>query len=103
MLLDDIDDPLIQTAFQREVDAFLDMSNDDQRAHCRSQIVMRIVVTNNVFGKIIRLHELTDIVKVSTRTAHRAIGSNLVCGSFGEVRNDIAVMPGAGGFKAKTQ
>ena len=64
MLLNDVDDALVEFIFEREIDAFLDVRNDDQRTHCWSQILVRIALEAHIFRKIIRLYQFPDIMEV---------------------------------------
>src|ERR1700736_232852 len=64
---------------------------------------MWIVIPNDVLGKIVRLHELADVVKVSACTAHRAVCADFICRSLGKIRYDVTMMPGARRFQAQTQ
>ena len=64
MLLDDVHDLGIELVLEREVHALLHVSDDDQRAHRRSQFIMRVVTRAHVFGEVFRLHELADVMKI---------------------------------------
>src|SRR5215831_12399270 len=103
MLLDHIDNPLVETILEREIYTFLDMRNNNQSAHGRSEIIMRIFVCDNVLGKIIRLHQLTNVVKIGTGAADSPVGSNLVSRSLSQVCYDIAMMPGPRSLKTEPQ
>src|ERR1700747_51490 len=103
MLLDHIDNPLVETILEREIHTFLDMRNNNQGAHGRSEAIMRIFVSDNVLGKIIRLHQLTNVVKIGTGAADSSVGSNLVGRSFSQVCYDVAMMPGSRGLPAEPQ
>jgi len=80
-----------------EVDPILDVGHEDQRAHRRSELVMRIVVRIGVLDEVLRLAQLADVVKVGPRPAHRGIGSDGFRCTFRELRDHQAVVmrPGA--------
>src|ERR1700730_6948487 len=94
MLLNHINDPLIEPVLKRQIDPLLHMRDDDQRAHRRSKVVVRIIVADDIFREIVRLYQLADIMKVSARTAHGTVGSYLVCSHFSQIRHYVAVVPG---------
>ena len=98
VLLDDVDDLLVEPVLEREVHAFLDVRDDDQRAHRRREFVVRVAVAPHVFREVIGLHELADVVKIGTHPAHRGVGADRLGGRFGEVGDDEAVVVGAGRF-----
>ena len=95
MFLNDVDDPPIQAVLEREVDAFLHMRDDDERAHRRREIVMRVALEVHVLGVVIRLHQFADVVKIGADAAKRGVGADRFRGGFGEIRDDQAVMIGA--------
>ncbi len=64
MFLNDVDDPLIEPVFQREINAFLDVRDDNKRAHRRREIIVRISLEVHVLGEIFRLHQFADVVKI---------------------------------------
>ena len=98
MLLDDVDDLLIEPVFEREVNAFLHVRDDDERAHRRREIVVRIALEVHVLGEIFRLHQFADIVEIGADAAERGVRADRFGGGFGEVRDDQTVMIGAGRF-----
>ena len=98
MLLDDVDDLLIESVLEREIDAFLDMRDDDERAHRRGEIVVRVALEVHVLGEIVRLHQLADIVEIGADTAKGGVRADRFGGGLGEVRDDEAVVVGAGRF-----
>src|SRR5216684_2376482 len=98
VLLNNVDDALIQPMLEREIYTFLYMRDDDQRTHCRRKIVMRISLEAHVLGKVFRLHQLTDIVKVRTDAADRPICTDRFGGSFGQISYDKAMVIGARRF-----
>ena len=91
-------DLLIKSVFEREIDAFLDVRDDDERAHRRGEIVVRIALEVHVLGEIFRLHQFPDIVEIGADAAERGVRADRFGGGFGEVRDDEAVMIGAGRF-----
>ena len=73
MLLDGVDDLLFQPVLEREVDAFLHVRDDDERAHGRREVVVRIAPEVHVLGEIFRLHDLADVVEVGADAAGVAL------------------------------
>ena len=98
MLLDDVDDLLVESMFEREIHAFLDVRDNDERAHRRREIVVRIALEVHVLGEIIRLHQLADIVEIGADATKSRVRANRFRGGLGEVRDDKTVMIGAGRF-----
>jgi len=96
MLLNDIDDLLVKSVFECEVNAFLYVGNDDERAHRRGEVVVRIALEVHVLGEIIGFHQLADIVEVRTDAAKSGVGADCFGGRLGEVRDHKAMMIGAG-------
>ena len=96
MLLDDIDNALVELVFEREINALLHMGHDDQCAHGRGEFAVGILADAHVFGEILGLHELADVVKVGADARHRGIRPDGLGGGFGEVGDDEAVVVGAG-------
>ena len=80
---------------QREIDAFLHVRNDDQRAHGRREIVVRIALEVHVLGEVFRLHQFADVVEIGANAAKRRVGADRFRGGFREVRDDQTVMIGA--------
>ncbi len=81
VLLDDIDDALVELVFERQVHAFLHVGDDDERAHRRRQLVVRIAARAHIFGEILRFHKFTNVVKIRANPAYRGIcADDLRCG-----------------------
>ena len=98
MLLNDVDHLLVEPVLEREIDAFLDVRDDDERAHRRGEIVVRVALEVHVLGEILRLHQFPDIVEIGADAAERGVRADRFGGGFGEVGDDKAVMIGAGRF-----
>ena len=103
VLLNDIDDPLIQAVFERQIHTLFNMRDDDQSAHGGSKVIVWIFIADNVLGEIIGFYQLADIMKIRTRAAHRAVGPYLVGGHFRQVGDDIAMMPCTRGFQTEPE
>ena len=73
MLLDDVDDLLVESVLEREIHAFFHVRDDDERAHRRREIVVRIALEVHVLGEIFRLHQFADIVKIGADAAKRGV------------------------------
>ena len=98
MFLDDVDDALIKLVFQSEIDPFFHVRDDDQRAHGRRQVVVRVAFEIHVLGKVFWLHQLADVVKIGADAAKSRIRADRFRSRFGQVRHYQAVMICAGGF-----
>ena len=92
MFLDDVDHALIEFVFERKIDALFHVSEDDQRAHCRRKIIVRIALEVHVFGEVFRLHQFADVVEIGTDTTKRGVRADLLRGRLGQVRHDQTVM-----------
>src|SRR5438477_10662252 len=92
MLLDDVNHALIESVDQSEINAFLHMRDDDQRAHRRREIIVRIAFKAYVLSEVFRLYQSAHVMKISTDTAKRGVRADRFRGSFGEIGDDQAVM-----------
>ena len=92
VLLDDVDDLQIQPVLEREIHALFDMRDDDQRAHGRREFVVRVAVAPHVFGEIVGLHELADVVEIRAHPAHCGVGPDGLGRGLGEIRHHQAVV-----------
>ena len=79
---------LVELVLEREIDALLDVGDDDQRAHGRREIIVRVPPGAHIFGEIFGLHQFADIVKISANPAHRRICSNDLRRGLGQIRDD---------------
>ena len=95
MLLDNVGDLAIELMLEREVHAFFHVRDDDERAHGRSEIVVRIAFEVHVLGEVIRLHQFADVVEIRTDTAERSVRADRFGRGFGEIRDDETMMIGA--------
>ena len=50
----------------------------------------------HVFGEVLGLHEFADVVEIRADAADGGVGADGFGGGFGEVRDDEAVVVGAG-------
>src|ERR1700759_5167234 len=60
VLLNDIDDPLIEAVFEREIHTLFNMRNDDQSAHGGSKVIVGVFIADNVLREIIGFYQLAD-------------------------------------------
>ncbi len=95
MFLDDVDDALIEFVFEREINAFLHVSDDDQGAHGWGKIVVRVALEVHVFGEVFRLHQFPDVVEIGADPAKRRVRADGFRGGLGKIRHDQAVMVSA--------
>ena len=68
------------------------MRDDDQRTHGRREVIVRVAPESHVLGEVFRLHQLADVVEVRADATKRRIGADRFRGSFGEIRDDQAVV-----------
>ena len=99
VLADDIDHAVVQFVFQRQIDTFFDVRNDDERTHGWREVVVRIDAARHVLGEIFRLHEFADVVEIRANAADGGVRTDGFRAGFGEVGHGKAVMVGAGRFK----
>ena len=92
MFLNDVDDALVESMLEREIDPFFHMRDDDQCAHRWRQIIVRISLEAHVLGEIFRLHQFADVMEIRADAAERRIGADRFRGGFGQVGHDKAVM-----------
>ena len=64
VLLDQVDDRLGQVVLPAQVDAVLDVADDDQRAHRRGELGVAVGRTDLVLDEVVRLEHLADVVKI---------------------------------------
>ena len=96
VLLDGVEDLLLQAVLEGEVDALLDVGDDDERAHARGEVLVRVGAGRDVFGEVLRLDDLADVVEVGHDAAGGGVEPDGLGARFGEVGDDQAVMVGAG-------
>ncbi len=99
VLVDDVDDFAIEFMFEGEVDAIFDVGADDEGAHARSEVVVRIFVVGGIFDVVFWLMDFADVVVEGADAADGGIGSDGGGGGFGEVGDHEAVVVGAGGLE----
>lgn len=98
VFLDDVDDGLAEAVLAGQVDAFLDVGNDDERAHRGVEQLVGVAIAAVVFDEVLRFDELADVVEVGADAALGGVGADGFGGGFGEVGEVEAVVVGAGGF-----
>ena len=89
---------LIEFVLEGKIDTLFHVREDDERAHGRREIVVRIALEVHVLGEIFRLHQLADVVKIGADAAKRRVRADAFGGGFGQIRDDEAVMIRAGRF-----
>src|SRR5215831_16451812 len=98
MFLDDVDNLAVQTVFKREIDPFLYVGNDDERAHGWREIVVRIALKIHVLGVILRLYQLADVMEVGADSAKGRVCADGFGSGFGQIGDDEAMVIGARSF-----
>ena len=102
VLADDIDDLGVELVFEGQIHALLHMGDDNESTHRRSEVVVGIRAVGDVFGEVVGLDDLADVVEIRGDAADCGIRSDDFCGGFREVRDGQAVMVGARCLKAET-
>ena len=74
VLLDQVDDRLGQMVLPAQVDAVLDVADDDQRAHRRRELGVPAGRTDLVLDEVMGLEHLADVVKISPDADQQGIG-----------------------------
>ncbi len=92
VFLDNVGDAVVELVLEGEIHAFLHVRNDDQGAHRRSEIVVRIPLKIHVLGEIIGLHQFADIVEIGANAAERCVGADRFGRGLGEIRHDQAMV-----------
>ena len=65
MLLDEVDQRLRQAMLLGQVDAILDVADDDQGAHGRREVfVPALGADRHVLNKVVRFQHLPDVMKI---------------------------------------
>ena len=64
MFLDNVDDALMEFVLQREINPFFNMRDDNQRAHGRGEIIVRVALEAHVFGEVFRFNQFANIMKI---------------------------------------
>lgn len=98
VLLDDIDDFLMESVMEGEIDAFFDMGENDEGAHGGGEFVVGVAIVAHIFGEIIGFHEFSDIVKIGTSAAHCGVSADGFGGGFGEISDEKTMMISSWGF-----
>ena len=76
VLLDQVDDRLGQVVLPAEVDAVLDVADDDQRAHRRGEVGVPVGRADLVLDEVVRLEHLADVVEVGADPHEQGIGAD---------------------------
>ena len=84
VLLDQVDDRLGQVVLPAEVDAVLDVADDDQRAHRRGQLGVAVGRPDLVLDEVVRLEHLADVVEIGPDANQQGIGADALGGRFGD-------------------
>jgi hypothetical protein len=95
MLFDHVHDLAIHLVLDCHVNAVFDVRHDDESAHVRRKVVMRIMSFTDVFDEIGGFFHLPDIVKISTNPTHDGAGTDRLGRRLRERRNDETVMVGS--------
>ena len=77
------------------------MGNDNESTHRRSEVVVGVRSVRDVFGEVVGLYDLADVMEIRRDAADCGIGSDDFCGGLREVRNSEAMMVGARRLEAQ--
>ena len=86
----------LRLCFSARSTPLLDVRDEDQRAHRRGEVVVRVPVGTHVLREILRLHELADVVKIRARPAHAGVRADAFGRRLGQPGHGLAVLVGAG-------
>ena len=98
MLLDDVDDFLVESVMEGEIDAFFDVGEDNQGTHGGGEFVVGVAIVAHIFGEVIGFHEFSDIVKVGAGAAHCGVSADGFGGGFGEIGDEKTMVISAWSF-----
>ena len=97
VLLDEVDERLGEVVFFRQVDAVLDVADDDEGAHGRGEmLVAAFAAGGDVLDEVLGLEHLADIVEVGSHADEKAVGADRFGGGFGDAGDGDRVVVGAG-------
>ncbi len=95
MLTDKITNFLGQFMAQRHLKAFLDVADENKRAHRGAELVVPVQLPLLVFNEVFGLDDFPDIVEVGPDPNEQRIRLYGLGGFLGEVPDDEAVVVGA--------
>ena len=99
MLLDGVDNRLAQLVLPGNLDAVLDMGDEDQTGHGGRQLVVLVFAGGLVFDEIQRLFHFADVVVISAHFGQQRIGADFGGGGLHQRADDHRVVVGARGFQ----
>ena len=67
---------MVELVLEGKVHSLLHVRNNDESAHGRRQIVVRVSLEIHVLGEVLRLHQFPDIVKIGTNATERGVGTD---------------------------
>ena len=82
VLLNDIDDAAVELVFDGEIDAVFDVGDEDEGAHPRGEVIVRIVGGVHVLDEVLGLGELADVMEVGADAGHGGAGADGLRGGF---------------------
>ncbi len=92
----------VEFVLESQIDAFLDVGNNDEGTHGRGEVVVGILTQMHILGEILRFDEFPNVVEIGGDTANGGVRTDFFGGGFGEVGDSEAVMVGAGCLEAET-
>ena len=95
VLLDQVDDRLGQVVLPAQVDAVLDVADDDQRAHRRGELGVAVGRADLVLDEVVRLEHLADVVEIGPDADEQGIGADALGGRLGDGPDGDRVVVGA--------
>ena len=96
VLLDDVPDRPGQPLLPGDLDALLDVVDDDQRAHARGQVLVDVLLAVLVLDEILRHLDLADVVVEGAGLDEERIELDGFGRLLGEGGDDERMMVGAG-------
>lgn len=99
---DGLEEGGVEFVFESQIDAFLDVGNNDEGAHGGGEVVVGILAQMHILGEILGFDEFPDVVEIGGDAANGGVRADFLGGGFGEVGDSEAVMVGAGCLEAET-
>ena len=96
MLHDDVGDLAAEVVFRRKLGSLLDVGEENERAHGRRKLVVRIGSSELVFHEILRPGNLAYVVVERAHLAQQTVGAYGRGAGFHEIGHHKRVMIGAG-------
>src|SRR6202035_1492489 len=95
VLLDGVADRLRQVVLAGELDALLDVVDEDEGAHRGEELVVAVLPRALVLDEVLRAEDLADVVVEPAGVSENGVGADPLATLLGEVRHHQGVLEGA--------